>query len=214
MRRVLRESQADKQRYREEAVQRLQRDDNKLQKRIDTMYVDKLDGRIDAAFFDQKQSEWREEQGRLMDSIAEHQKANESYIAEGIMLMELANRAADLFEKQPASEKRRLLDFVLSNSSWANGELSVEFRQPFGMIADMAAVGAKEKVVGTASDDLCLEKAPPVGLEETQKTPMHCEEMVQGDAKCGADDDVAYLRRRWPNTSYSALLRAVKVLNE
>ena len=158
MRRALRESQADEQRYREEAVQRLQRDYNKLQKRIDTMYIDKLDGRIDAAFFDQKQSEWREEQGRLMDSIAEHQKANESYIAEGIMLMELANRAADLFEKQPASEKRRLLDFVLSNSSWANGELSVEFRQPFGMIADMAAVGATEKVVGTAPDDLCLER--------------------------------------------------------
>lgn len=124
------------------------------------MYVDKLDGRIDAAFFDQKQQEWREEQGRLMDSIAEHQKANESYIAEGIMLMELANRAADLFEKQPASGKRRLLDFVLSNSSWANGELSVEFRQPFGMIADMAAVSATEKVVGMGPDDLCLEKLP------------------------------------------------------
>jgi len=160
MRRALRESQADEQRYREEAVKRLRSEYDKLQKRIDTMYVDKLDGRIDAAFFDQKQQEWREEQGRLTDSIAEHQKANESYIAEGIMLMELANRAADLFEKQPASEKRRLLDFVLSNSSWANGELSVEFRQPFGMIADMAAVSATEKVVGTAPDDLCLKKLP------------------------------------------------------
>ena len=30
---------------------------------------------------------------------------------------ELAKRAAELFEKQPASEKRRLLDFVVSNST-------------------------------------------------------------------------------------------------
>ena len=43
---------------------------------------------------------------------------------EGIALMELADRAADLFADQPASEKRRLLEFVLSNSFWANGELT------------------------------------------------------------------------------------------
>ena len=35
---------------------------------------------------------------------------------EGIALMELANREAKLFEKQSASEKRRLLEFVVSNS--------------------------------------------------------------------------------------------------
>lgn len=160
MRRALRESQADEQRYREEAVKRLRRDYDKLQRRIDTMYVDKLDGRIDAAFFDQKQSEWRDEQNRLMDSIAEHQQANESYITEGIMLMELANRAADLFAKQPASEKRRLLEFVLSNCSWANGELTPNFRQPFDMIADMATAGAEKKAAGMGPDDLCQVKLP------------------------------------------------------
>ena len=63
---------------------------------------------------------------------------------EGIALMELANRAADLFAEQPASEKRRLLEFALSNSFWANGELTPEFRQPFDMLADMATVGAQK----------------------------------------------------------------------
>ena len=67
---------------------------------------------------------------------------------EGIALMELANRAADLFAEQPASEKRRLLEFVLSNSLWANGELTPEFRQPFDMLADMAAVGAQKMAAG------------------------------------------------------------------
>ncbi len=141
-------------------MQRLRRDYDKLQRRIDTMYVDKLDGRIDAAFFDRKQAEWRDEQNRLMDSIAEHQKANESYITEGIMLTELASRAAELFSRQPASEKRRLLDFVLSNSTWKDGELTPVFRQPFDMIADMAATCATEKVAGMSPDDLCQVKLP------------------------------------------------------
>ena len=74
--------------------------------------------------------------------------------------MELATRAADLFERQPASEKRRLLDFVLSNSTWANGELTPVFRQPFDMIADMATACATEKVAGMSPDDLCQVKLP------------------------------------------------------
>ena len=73
---------------------------------------------------------------------------------EGVALLELASRAADLFEKQPASEKRRLLDFVLSNAEWANGELTPEFRQPFDMIAVAATDSAKLKVAGASSDDL------------------------------------------------------------
>ena len=170
MRRALRESQADEQKYREEAVALLQKDYNKLQQRIDAMYVDKLDGRIDAAFFDQKQSEWREEQRRLRDTIAEHETANESYIAEGIMLMELASRAADLFEKQTASEKRRLLEFVLSNCSWAGGEMTVEFRQPFDMIADVAAECASKKAAGMAPDDLCQEKLPETTTRQTTRS--------------------------------------------
>lgn len=160
MRRALRESQADEQRFREESVQRLQAEYNRLQRRIDVMYVDKLDGRIDARFFDQKQAEWRDEQNRLMDSIAEHQQANESYISEGVMLLELANRASELFAKQPASEKRRLLDFVLSNCTWKGGELTPNFRQPFDMIADMATDCAVKKVAGIASGDLCQNELP------------------------------------------------------
>lgn len=44
---------------------------------------------------------------------------------EGISLMELAQRAADLFAEQTAIEKRRLLEFVLSNSFWVHGTLLV-----------------------------------------------------------------------------------------
>jgi hypothetical protein len=41
----------------------------------------------------------------------------------------------ELSIKQEAREKRRLLNFVLSNSTWNNGELTPEFRQPFDVLA-------------------------------------------------------------------------------
>lgn len=76
--------------------------------------------------------------------LEEHQDASQSYMDEGIALMELAQHAADLFAAQTAIEKRRLLEFVLSNSFWAHGTLTPEFRQPFDMLADMATVGAQK----------------------------------------------------------------------
>ena len=73
---------------------------------------------------------------------------------EGLALLELASRAADLFEKQEPREKRRLLDFVLSNSTWADGVLTPEFRQPFDLLADAAATTPKEKAAEILPDGL------------------------------------------------------------
>ncbi|MEO8371387.1 MAG: hypothetical protein ABI806_19530 [Candidatus Solibacter sp.] len=57
------------------------------------MYLDKLDGRIDAAFFDSKSAEWRGEQDRLLRDVATHKGANQTYIEEGVQLLQLAPRA-------------------------------------------------------------------------------------------------------------------------
>ena len=76
------------------------------------MYLDKFDGRIDTAFFDSKSAEWRAEQDRLLRDVATHQAA--SRLEEGVQLLQLAT-ARDLFERP---EKRRLLNFLLSNCVW------------------------------------------------------------------------------------------------
>jgi len=118
---ALRQSHQDERRYHDEAIARLQAEHARLQNRLDVMYVDKLDGRVDAAFFDQKATEWRSEQRSLLRAIEDHQGANESYLDEGVNLLELAKRAHILFKKQEPREKRRLLDFVVSNCTWKNG---------------------------------------------------------------------------------------------
>ena len=79
---------------------------------------------------------------------------------EGLAQLELAGRAADLFEKQEPGEKRRLLDFVLSNSTWANGVMTPVFRQPFDLLADAAAITRKEKAAGTVSGGLHQSELP------------------------------------------------------
>jgi len=92
---------------------------------------------------------WRSEQAAHRRSIEQHEVANQSYMAEGIRLLELARNARRLFEKQQAREKRRLLDFLVSNCSWKDGQLTAEFRQPFDLIADTAMAATNTTAEGT-----------------------------------------------------------------
>jgi len=151
---TLRQSHGDEKQYHDEAIGRLQAEYKKLQGRIDAMYVDKLDAKIDAAFFDRKATDWRNEQDRILRSIEEHQAANQVYLDEGIRILELSRRTYELFKKQQPSEKRRLLNFVLSNCSWKNGELTATYRQPFNMIAEMNLSHQKKKATSPMKSDL------------------------------------------------------------
>ncbi len=54
-----------------------------------------------------------------------------------------------------------MLDFVLSNSTWGDGQLTVEFRQPFDLIALGATELKQKKAAGVGSDDLYQLKYTP-----------------------------------------------------
>jgi len=96
---------------------------------------------------------WREEQDHFLSEIAKHEAAEQSYMDEGVRLLELAQNAQALFERQTAREKRRLLNFLLSNCTWQDGTVVVKLRQPFDLIMETA---------------VCAERAAPAG---TGKSP-------------------------------------------
>ena len=93
----------------------------------------------------------RTAQAAIMREITTHQTANRSYIEEGVQLLELAQRAHVLFESQPAGGKTSsLLNFVLSNSTWKDGELTAKYRQPFDILA-VAVASEKQRGGGGIS---------------------------------------------------------------
>src|SRR5262249_42954505 len=126
----------------------LQTQQQRLQHRLEAIYIDKLDGRIDASLYDRMSTDWRAEQARCLREIEHHEGANKSYMEEGVQLLELAQNAQRLFEKQEPREKRRLLNFVVSNCAWKGGELAVSFRQPFDILAEITLTQAKKKAAG------------------------------------------------------------------
>jgi site-specific DNA recombinase len=144
---ALRDSHAVERQEQAEAVERLVSTERQIQRRIDAMYVDKLDGRITADFFDTKSAEWRAEQEECIASIKRLRSTDRSYIEDGIRILELAKNARNLFDQQGAAEKRKLLDFVVSNSTWRDGKLASTYRQPFDLIAETALRSTSIEVV-------------------------------------------------------------------
>ena len=131
---ALQQSHATETQEREEAVVRLQAEQTKLERRIEAMYVDKLDGVIDGELYRRKVDEARAEQARLAAEIARHQQAEQD---EQYDVAELARRAADLFKQQPSHEKRKLLRFVVEQCKWTAGALTYRWRQPFEQVAEV-----------------------------------------------------------------------------
>ena len=149
---ALRQSNTDEKRFRDEAVAKLKQEYARLQGRLETLYEDRLDGRVDLAFYDRKSRESREQQSRILKEMEGHQVANVSYMEAGISLLELSRNMHRLFAKQPAEEKRRLLDFVVSNCAWKGGSLTPEFRQPFDMLIDAKAAVSANAIPESADE--------------------------------------------------------------
>lgn len=124
---ALHASHADERHEHEEAIKRHQAEYKRLQDRINAIYVDKLDGIIDTAFFERMSNQWREEQSRYLREIEQHQYADKSFMDEGVKLLDLARNAQRLFAKQEPREKRRRLNFVLSNCTWEEGGSGCQF---------------------------------------------------------------------------------------
>jgi hypothetical protein len=140
---ALHASHADERREHEEAIKRHHAEYKRLQDRINAMYVDKLDGVVDTGFFEKMSNQWRDEQNRHLREIERHQQADRSYMDEGVRILELAQNAQRLFAKQEPREKRRLLNFVLSNCTWEHGDVIATFRQPFDLLAETAVTAAR-----------------------------------------------------------------------
>lgn len=83
---ALKESHIEEQRYHKEQIKTLQTACEKLKSRISALYTDKLDGLISNELWREKNDEWMMEHARLKSIMEAHEKADMSYMNEGIRI--------------------------------------------------------------------------------------------------------------------------------
>ncbi len=67
------------------------------------------------------------------------QSADHQYINDGVNLLELSQRARELYVTQEPAEKLRFLKMLCSNYTFENGRVTPTYRQPFDILAVTAA---------------------------------------------------------------------------
>jgi hypothetical protein len=110
-----------------------------LHARMDQMYEDKLDGKVDEDFWTRKTNEWRE-QGRRLESDLSSLKVQVP--AENALtvrnIFELANKAHFLYLTRNSSDRGRLLKSVLLNCDTDGVSYTPTYKKPFDLIFERA----------------------------------------------------------------------------
>ncbi|MDQ6891130.1 MAG: recombinase family protein [Acidobacteriota bacterium] len=147
---TLRDGILEDERERTATLRRLAADVERLQVRIDAMYVDKLDGTIATVFFEEKAREWRAEQARLQRKITCLEQEGAVSASDTLSVLDLAQRAATLFPKQTPTERREILTLVIRQAAWKGRQLTVDFQPPFAALRRViSSTKLKQPEIGT-----------------------------------------------------------------
>ena len=107
-------------------------------KRVESMYLDKLDGRITADEYDKLYKVFREKIEGIDTKLANLQKAEDDYYLSVNYLLQLTQRAYDLFISSEIEEKRQILKLILQNSRLDGRLVRYDLLKPFDTLLNYA----------------------------------------------------------------------------
>ena len=108
----------------------------RCQGRLNLLYEDRLDGRIDLETYDRKAEENREQEAQLRLKIDEVQAAAARDAADRVDLAMLVKEVGNLFQNQSEAEERKMLQVLLQEASWKAGVLQMSLREPFATLCN------------------------------------------------------------------------------
>ena len=118
---------------------RLTRARDDVRRRMDSAYMDKLDGKIAEEFWQRKQADWQTEEARIATQLQSLKEPNtEERLFDVSRILELAQNAHSLYVMRKPAEQAELLRSVLLNCSIDAVSLYPSYRSPFDLIAKRA----------------------------------------------------------------------------
>lgn len=128
---TLNQLNADKAAFREQELKKLTREQKELSLVLDNLYVDKLKVRITEEEYTKFYQSFRQQLTDVNTRLERIQEADSSYYITAKYLLELANRAYDLFMSSEVEEKRLLIKLVLQNLKLDGEKVVWEAQKPF-----------------------------------------------------------------------------------
>lgn len=105
-----------------------------LKKRLDNLYIDKVDGLISNEFYIEKQNEWKTELDEKVERLNQIEHVDRTFEENLDMLFNFTRYAKKTFIESDAKKKRRILKMIGSNFVYKEKELSIELNSVFNYL--------------------------------------------------------------------------------
>lgn len=127
----LKENHKEEIQFRNTSLDALNQRQKLVQEHLDKVYDDKIDGVIDEGTYNRKREQYLIEQSLVLDQIEKHTIADRKYVDFGSLLLDLANKAVDVYKVRKIDEKRTVLKIIFSNLLLRNKKIEFSFNPIF-----------------------------------------------------------------------------------
>ena len=133
---ALNKSHKDESDYFKRNTEVLQRELGKVKSGLEVMYEDRVQGRITSDIYDMKATEYIKRRDDLVLQIEEHNNADSNYYVEAKKVLDVTQRAYEIFESSEDAEKRQFLQYILQNSVLKGRKLEMTLQTTFQQILE------------------------------------------------------------------------------
>ena len=134
---AIKEMQRIKQDYEKNTQEQITKQINTLNKRIDNLYTDKLDGRISEEFWEEKNIQWHADKSRLIDKLSSLNKNSEVFYEGSNLLIDFCKDLPLKYLTAKPKTKRSILKLIGSNFVYKDKKLSVELSSVFDTLLNL-----------------------------------------------------------------------------
>lgn len=134
LKKAVKEIRQMKSDYEETSLEEIQKQINRLQTRIDNLYVDKLDGRISQEFWQEKHNQWHDEKDKLIEKLKAINSTSRTFDEGSNLLENFCKFARQEFLSASGKKKRAILKMLGSNFSYKDKKVSIELTSVFDYI--------------------------------------------------------------------------------
>lgn len=132
----LRNRHDDQQTYYTQNIDQTRAEYDKLKDKMRKVYYDLLEGRITQTFHDEIATELEKKQQELNDRLKLLTSDNKTFQVTASYLLDLAQRAEQLFNESDEGLRQKLLEYLLSNIELKDKKLSYILNDPFKTIVE------------------------------------------------------------------------------
>ncbi len=139
VRKALKENHQYEMDARTKEISTLQKEEERLFKRVNAVYEDKLDGKITEEMYKAKDAEYSSKLRQVRRDIKRLIDANKKYLNLGSAIFELAQASAEIYKScESDTDKRELLHTVFSNIKIKDGNILPDYKNGLHLVAARA----------------------------------------------------------------------------